>query len=56
MWNACIDSCERFAKDDSEQCSEWAEIGECIDNARFVQIHCPVSCNAGIAWSHWLRR
>lgn len=56
MWNACIDSCEKFAKDDDERCLEWAKVGECVSNPKFVQIHCPVSCNAAIAWSHWLRR
>lgn len=55
MWGSCQPSCLQVAQDEHEECKQWADQGECSNNANYVAIHCPVACEYAVAWNTWLR-
>lgn len=56
MWATCPSACAAHAVDQDEQCSVWAEDGQCASNEYYMHTQCAVSCGMAIAYDPFLRQ
>lgn len=70
MWSTCLSSCLEIVElgvyntgahenaqstHDGAQCRRWADEGECMNNPRYVQFHCPQHCGSSLSWNIFVR-